>query len=463
MIHVRKLPPKAAWSLLMLLTPVAAAGGDTPAGRLDTEKGITITVLDAATRKPIPRFRILAGVPSGVRGAEEFVKRTGLSSRDVANWQLHTLKIVENGTYFWSTGRTYPEMALRVEADGYQPQRTQWIVKSQEPEQIEFLLDEDHGIRGRVLQPDGLPAAGATIALALPQRDAVVENGTLRGMDRPRPQNERDGWRRPHTVKTDAEGRFRFPIETDAASAILILHDSGVCELPYPDFRRRPAVLLKRWGQIDGRILWKDAPGVDEPVDLIIFRDEYGYPGMIASYADSRTDAQGRFNFEKVLPGRVQISRPISIGTTGVVLPGLVTHLDVRAGETTEVLLGGQGRTVRGRLIGRDSWDDVTFHFHPTAPHIGFPGDDDSWKGFAWFRRSPIGPLFFRDKLNPNADGSFEIPHMLPGSYQLFVSAPGVQNYAGTAQFNIEAEIPGEPPPPLDLPEIVVRAAEANP
>ena len=50
---------------------------------------------------------------------------------------------------------------------------------------------------------------------------------------------------------------------------------------------------------------------------------------------------------------------------------------------------------------------------------------------------------------------------MLPGDYQLFVSAPGLKNYGGYRKFDVDAETPDEEPPPLDLGEITVRAADS--
>ena len=146
--------------------------------------------------------------------------------------------------------------------------------------------------------------------------------------------------------------------------------------------------------------------------------------------------------------------------TLSAVFDGLYLHVLVRPGDPTPVILGGKGRTVRARLTGRATWDGVTVHFHPNAPHIGFPGDNDSWKAFGKFRTGAIGPLFFRNKLQPNANGTIEIGEVLPGRYQMFVSAPGVSNYAGFAHIRVDAEKPGEVPQSLDLGEIAVKAAE---
>ena len=214
-------------------------------------------------------------------------------------------------------------------------------------------------------------------------------------------------------------------------------------------------------------MLWGERPGALEEVDLSIHRDNYGYPGMIASYATTQTDKDGRFVFEKVLPGLSQISRPMKpadpskASFTAVNLDGLVTHAQIKAGEPTSVLIGGQGRTVTGKLAGLDSYKDVTFHFHPTAPHIGFPGDDEIWKAWGELKASAIGPLLFRDKQPVKEDGTFVIENMLPGRYQLFVSAPGFTRYAASTSVEIKPEVLGEKPAAQDLGTITIQQPAA--
>ncbi len=101
---------------------------------------------------------------------------------------------------------------------------------------------------GRVLSPDGKPAAGATVVLALPQKDAVLDNGKLRGEGEPPAEKPGDRWRRPTMVKTDAEGRFKLPTEFEPA-AVLIVHESGVREMPYEAFQKSPEVNARSLGQ----------------------------------------------------------------------------------------------------------------------------------------------------------------------------------------------------------------------
>lgn len=428
--------------------------------------GIRISVLNAKGDRGIPQFRVIAGVSSGSVGSD-YERRTG---RAVINWQPHTCRIGKEGDYVWPLAEAYEEMALRVEADGYQPQVATGIKKAGGRQHIVFLLAEDQGVAGRVMTPTGKPAAGATVAMALPQKDIVWEAGKLRGADLPPPEAPGDRWRRPLFVQTDAEGAFRLPTEMEPA-AVLVIHESGVLEMAYDAWKKSPELTLQPWGSLSGQVLWQDRTGADEEVNLTIHRDEYGYPGMIASYAATRTGQEGKFTFDRVLPGLVQISRPIksaepnNAGITSVVLNCMYQHVKVAAGDPTHVVLGGQGRQVVGKFVGLDTWEGATYHFHPEAPHIGFGGDDTIWKAFGQLRESSIGPLLFREQQPIRKDGTFTIEKMLPGRYQLFVSAPGFENYVARTLIQVEPEVPDQKPATLDLGDIatVKKPAEPNP
>ena len=425
----------------------------TPEEMESRKTGIRISVLNAKGDKGIPEFRVIAGVSSGSVSAE-FEKQT---SKVVVNWQPHTCRVGKNGDYVWPLANAYDEMALRVEADGYQPQVFTNLKKAIGPQHVVFMLKEDDGIKGRVLTPAGKPAEGATVAMAIPHQEIVWEGRKLRGEDEPLPEHPADRWRRPRFVKTDQDGTFRLPTEFDPA-AVLIVHFSGVKEIAYEAWQKSPEVTLDRWGAIAGQVLWQNQPGAEEEISCSIHRDEYGYPGMISSYFQTRTDQMGRFAIRGVLPGRAQISRPFMV--TGspqisqVILEGVFQHVTVSAGDITSVVLGGQGRNVSGRFVGLDSWEGATYHFHPTAPHIGFGGDDAMWKAFREFQESAIGPVFFRDKQPINKDGTFTIEKMLPGRYQLFVTAPGFKNYVVLTKVEIKPEVLNEKPAALDLGDI---------
>ena len=437
---------------LALVVPFAmirAAEENQPAPAIKPEQnGIRIRVFNKENGNPLAEFRVIAGVRSGVSREVD----------GVVNWQPHTLRIGQDGALMWPIEKGYNEMALRIEADGFVPERSPWIKKGDASRELSFRLARDQQISGRVLTPDGQPAAGATLALAMVQRDAVIENGKLRHLGEPLPEKPSDHWRRPVFAETDADGRFKVPDLADRTAAVLIMHENGVRELPLREFTNAPHVTLQPWGRIEGRVLWQDQPGANEEISLTIHRDVYGYPGVVAQYEKTKSDAAGRFVFDRVLPGHVQLSRaftfpePTKTGTKSVMFPGLITHLTVNPGPASAAIVGGRGRMVKGQLKGRDSWDHVKIHFHPTAPR---PARKDAWTAWHQFENSELGPIFFRKDQKPAADGTFVIANVLPGTYQLFVDGN-----AGYRQFSVESEPPDAPAAPLDLGEIAVKPAE---
>ena len=344
---------------------------------------------------------------------------------------------------------------------GYAPQVFAWLEKN-EAHDVDFLLTSDKGTAARVLTPDGKPAAGATVALAMVQREAVIENGLLRHAEDAPPEKESDHWRWPRFVRADADGRFVLPPENDPTAAVLILHDHGVREMALAEFKKTPDVTLQPWGRIAGQARWGDTPGTNRNVSLSVHRDTYGYPGGIAQYEKTTIGAEGGFIFERVLPGLVQLSclMPASsgnkTGVTEVNFAGMTSQLTVQSGKDS-ASLGGQGRMVMGRLTGRESWADVTFHFHPNAPHFGRPGDTEMSAAWQGWKNSSIGPVFFRDGLKVNTDGTFEMPGVLPGNYQIFFTRAGAKGNLATGQFVVPSEVPGTKPEPHSIGELKRR------
>ena len=460
----RTLPAKGEWSgwlntgetrFVIAGEPetAPAAPAATPAKREATgTKSILLKVRDAETKSPVPEFRVLTGVKYSAG-------RTG--EPEVITWQPHTLRVGTDGALIWPLAKAYDQTAFRVEADGYAPQVFAWLDKKQ-PRDIDMQLTKDPGISGRVLLPDRKPAVGATVALAMVQCEVVLERGQIRQAEEPLPEKESDRWRRARLVQTDAEGRFQLPAENDPTAAVLIVHGAGVRELALAEFRKTPEVMLLPWGRIQGRAQWGEVAGSNRPVSLSIHRDSYGYPGVIAQYEKATTGADGSFSMERVLPGTTQFSCPFPVagdgrsGITEVNMSGMTTHVTVQPG-TNSVLLGGRGRTVLGRVVGRASWTGVTFHFHPTAPHIGFGGDEAMWSAWTAWQNSSLGPVFFRKGLKVDDKGGFEIPGVLPGNYQIFFSEPDGKRSVATGSFVVPAEQPGETPEPHAIGEFRSR------
>ena len=450
----------------------AAAQEEPPADEFPYA-GVAVAVTDAATGQPIRSFRILAGTKAETGLVSDRFKQRN-PGVTLTVWQPQTIRTGENGVNFWEPKDCFAETMFRVEADGYEPQQSAWIKRPEKAVAIALRMVKDEGIRGQILQPSGQPAAGATLAIAMigkrtwlerghlagendPLPDALrerwarptvavigertsLERGHLAGEDDPLPDALRDRWVRPTVVKTDTNGHFQLPSETDLSAAVLIVHESGAIDLKYAELRGQPQTTLKRWGSIVGKVLWKDRVGADEPVDVSVGReDEYGYPGILYQSEKAQTDDQGKFALDKVLPGRAGVSGGVSLapgrralGMTRIDFDQQVVQVESDDVPAT-VLVGGRGRTVTGRLTGRDSWQGVTLNYVPNAPNPSFPGAAQMGRKYGMWEDSSLGPLYFRRQLPTSVDGSFEIRDVLPGRYQLFVSAPGATNYVGGA------------------------------
>lgn len=429
-------------SISSILSPTPVAASPTTS-RSPSETMLHVTVRDRSTSLPVSQFHVTAGADPAVREPKNFI----------VNWGWHTVRTGRDGKI--DCPIVYDPMALRIEAEGYEPASTSWFFRKDGSRDISIALSREQGISGRVLTPDGAPASSATLALAMIQRDArLTSGGRLIGVSDPLPQRLSDRLRRPQFVQTDEQGRFHVPHLNDATAAVLIIHDSGAREMAFTDFEvSADEIRLRPWGRVEGHVLWKDKPGVHEDIALGVYRETYGYSGIVSQYETTVTDENGQFVIERVLPGRVQISRIIRVnrpeGVSDATLDGLVMHTDVKCGEPTRVLLGGRGRIVKGKLTGRKSWAGILISFSTPAPHIGMPGDDVQWEAAA---RNPVDRLFHQGNIKPNADGSFEITAVLPGNYDLQVGVNQAWH-----QFTVPPESPDSSPPPLDLGEIAVK------
>jgi hypothetical protein len=266
------------------------------------------------------------------------------------NWQPHTTKVGADGVLELPLARAYDPLALRVEADGYVPRRHLWIDKKKGSQEVTAPLGKDPGRPGVVRTPDGQPADGAIVGIALVQRNLRIEGHTFAGWGDPEADKPGDRWRRPTMVAADAEGRFVLPTETEPASAVVLVHESGVAEMFYADFLATPEIRLVKWGAIAGRVTVGPGAGAGVEVTMGIQHYGYGYPDMVSQHAAIETDAAGEFRFEGVVPGLAQVSlfeffpKDNGRGFGGFQRPPqeAFTHVTVRPGQTERIALGSK-------------------------------------------------------------------------------------------------------------------------
>ncbi len=448
-----------------------SAGEDSASAEESPFAGVTVTVVDAETGQRIQNFIILQGTRAGHVTSATFAQRHPGAVATI--WQPHTLRSCKDGMIFFKPDDCYGETSFRVEADGYQPQQSAWVMRPTKATVVGIRMKKDEGLSGRILQPDGQPAAGAALAVGLFGRGVPIEGGEIRdSRARPVPERASDRWAIPTVFKTDEEGRFRLPNENDPCAVLVVVHDSGTVDMELADFQNKTEIRLKAWGRIEGQVWWKDRPGVNERIDCSVRRDTQ-YPHLIRCERRTRSGNDGKFEFDKVMPGRVQVLRYFDLPKTEDPADNADDALsfsfdnqvsDVAAGRPTEVVVGGRGRKVVGRLAGRESWEGLTIHCERQEIDlpVGKGGDVEERRAYHFWQSCPIGQLYDHGEISPRADGSFEIPDVLPGDYNVFVRDAESKLFVGSGVFEVESEQLSPPPATLDIGEIKVEPAEKS-
>lgn len=413
--------------VLLLAVPTVSVAQEDPK---ETKYLVDGRVLDAVTGKPITRFRVIPGSRSRAR--------SGGKAPDVSVWQPHLIREMSNGAFLWPRARGYAKMSLRIEAEGYVPTTTEWTGKDQPQIRPEIRLQPATFITGTVTNSKGLPVAGATLSVSLPNSTVRLDGCNFARSDET-PEKLSDWWRIPRMMKCDEQGRFEIPLETDPLAVLCVVHEDGYFDQSFVDFAARENdgddvnIVLQRWGRVEGRVWWLDKPGVGEQVTVSVHR-EFNYPEMIAASPHAVTDEKGAYVIEFVPPGWFQFGHPVklpaeaALSAMGVRFDYPVFHATLKPGETVRIDVGGDGIVATGKLTGLDSYEGVTLSIRPPAPDtfswfkMGMSaGGDDLMKGYTALSQSSFAALYFREDLPVDSDGTFRIPDVMTGEYDLRV------------------------------------------
>ena len=437
--------PSAEERLITLLPPVRIHG----------------SVVDAATGKPLEKFRALPGIDWG-RGSSPY-------------WESRNAKPFTDGRYELSF--TYPRAGhlVRIEADGYKPAISRSIADDEGNVTVDFKLERGVGLAGVVRLPDGKPAAGAQVVLATPSQGAYIRNGS-RISDQGCP-----------TVKTSADGRYAFGVQ-EGKWALVVIHEAGYAELSDDAYQKSPDIQLKPWGRIEGRLMIGSRPGADERITMWLSGSRYD-PTQPRIYHDirSETDKGGRFTIKRAPPGEWGVSRSVRTGeNTWSYQQG--EKVTVEAGQTVKVALGGKGRPVTGQVVlppgakgidlGANRGNIGTKIELPKPP---IPGNWDSLdrqgrrEWYEKWSKSEEGKEYLkaqqeysRTRKHYNVpirpDGSFRVEDVVAGRYELSIyirksqTDPRAGLAASLTHEFIIPEIPGgQSDKPLDLGKLTLK------
>jgi uncharacterized GH25 family protein len=294
-------------------------------------------VVDAQTRQPIKKFQVVPGT--------------------LGSWNVSDAFTAFDGQY--RIRETYAQFIyrVRIEADGYLPAESREIKTDEGAVTINFDLTKGKDVAGTVLTSDGVPAAGAKVALGVAGSQIMVTNGDIS-----------DSQTYCARQKTDDIGHFHFPPQ-NRDFWLVITHRSGFAELKGTPNANPMSIRLTPWARIEGsfRVARKLEPNV------AIWINQWAHnrmgpnePHIFVSYRHS-TDGNGRFTFDRVAPGEARIGRDLQLmaneGSLKMTSSGMVL-VKLTSGKTTQIDLGTSGSPVIGQLQqSPDSQQEVHWDF----------------------------------------------------------------------------------------------------
>ncbi len=91
------------------------------------------------------------------------------------------------------------------------------------------------------------------------------------------------------------------------------MSDDGYGEATPETLAKSATLALQAWGKIKGEALIGRKPAANQVITVLRRDHQPGRPGAVHSFynPETRTDAQGRFVFDRVIPGAGEVARVI--------------------------------------------------------------------------------------------------------------------------------------------------------
>ncbi len=366
-------------------------------------------VVDAESGLPLESFTVVQGIDWG-NGQQIY-------------WERYNQQQGSNGKYSMEINEPREGHYVRVEADGYRPGVSRKITSEEGEVQINFEMEEGSGPQGKILTPDGKPAADAELLVATPQDQVSIYNGHAQ---------QHEG--RP-SAESDASGNYQLPFLDATSTIVVVRHDSGYAQVDGKTLETSPDITLTAWAAVEGTVYEGNQPVANEPVQLY-FNQVYvrGAPRLYWGY-NTQTDDAGRFRFDRVVCDEAYVARTIRFGDTGNgAFMSVFSHTQqakLVPGETATVKLGGEGSAIKGRLTVPDDYTGhVTWSMASVRITEQIQAQPDSlFKALGRAigqlgnqQRAPRQRQFVRTYASTVDElGNFAIADVAPGAYRLDV------------------------------------------
>ena len=285
-------------------------------------------VIDHDTKEPVANFHITPGQADNI-------ERT--------SWDTTHAVDGKDGAYLVYVSKRFAQPLLKVEADGYLPANV--TLPSRDATNVDFVLTKGNGPSGTVLVADGNPAAGATVVLLGADYNQVSFNskGELTAY-----------WNKAILRRTDTNGHFAFKPEWGTKS-LAAASSNGFAMVSVEALATNSTVKLEAFGKITGTLNRTAGWGTNEDLDVSFTGTGPGGRSFVNLNLHTATDSQGRFEFERVPPGKLRISyreqlpAPNANSWTSVPL----REVELKSGQSLEVNIETTDRTARNEFAGQ--------------------------------------------------------------------------------------------------------------
>lgn len=371
-------------------------------------------VTDAITKKPIEHFRV---VPVKAYSPDfystDFQAVSGVKG--------------EHGEYriqFESYGQKGNRYRVRIEAQGYRTAfGTKDLAVGDSPVQEDFQLEPKAAWVGIVEDLDGQPVTEFKVAVGTP---------TIASKFRPDRLDNNFG------IAIEVKDKNRFELAATFEPCLFrVFNDHGFAEVLRQRDEPIGTIRLQPWASVSGRLMQGDTPTGNEEV--------YFWPiqrrGLTeARFQDSyyvKTDVDGFFRFDKLPPELGSINAYLGPWRDSKLTSSESLPLQLEAGKTSEILLGGGGVSVHGRVIatGRandglnKNWSlnyvirrDSSLSQSPGLAPLSFDPSEPlsaEWSSRPDFHRWLASQQHHFVKLSP--DGRLKIHGVEAGNYDLLI------------------------------------------
>jgi peroxiredoxin/protocatechuate 3,4-dioxygenase beta subunit len=301
-------------------------------------------VVDRATGQPLPRFSL--NLAAAWQPESPFIWQGGRDLEEAARRGP--------GWFEYTSSRPSHRFLVRVQAEGYLPEDSEPFSPEGTVHELTFRLTKAELIRGTVRNPDGSIARDGFVYLVPAHRDGWITYLDLRNDD----VDEHERSSAVH-AKIGADGHFSLPAQREDF-ALLALIGTGSLLVRKSDLHGADVLRLEPWAHVKGTMTLDGKPAANLELQSYDQDDSSpveGEPRMVRRY-QVKTDADGRFELPRVLPGSLTLAQWVPNGVNRRAWAVIRASLDVKSGQSYDLKIGTSGRIVTGRLVlpHADTW-----------------------------------------------------------------------------------------------------------